>query len=303
MTRPHGERWTGTGQSRKDNVMVATIDSAATTRFNVGVSGLTDGFPGTTREAATLARPQFASSSLSATQPVSLQPDTLLPSPGQSVTARPFSSADPGYITVEPDGRDDVGFRDRLRQAIEAVVKAFADREGVTAIVERVVGEITPSLDQAAAEGAEVGVQIRIASLDVAVSDGQGGPAFASIRQFALEIGVARDGVVSTEDTRVLSPDGRDLGLDAEQVGAGLAAGGRFARTETGAAEQSDAARERLEEARAGLARVKAMQDALQAFRLGDETPLRTLFEGDGAAEDGGALGQVFPGVGALSFR
>lgn len=284
--------------------MVAMIDSAAVPRTNVGASVSTEGLSGTTREAFNAARTQSAAAS-STSQSISLQPDTLLPSPGQSVTSRAFNAADPGYITVEPDGRDDIGFRDRLRQAIEAVVKAFADREGVSAIVERVLGEITPSLDEAQAEGSEVAVQIRIASLDVAVSDGEGGPAFASIRQFALEIGVARDGAVSAEDTRVLSPDGRDLGLNAEQVGAGLAAGGRFARTETGTgdAEQSTAARELLEAARAGLARVKAMQDALQAFRLGDETPLRDLFEGGGSAVDGDALGQVFPGVGALSFR
>lgn len=264
--------------------MVATIDSAAAGFSGVGASSRIGYLPATNR------------------QQLSATPDSA----PQGSSTRPFQANDPGYITVEPDGRDDIGFRDRLRQAIETVARAFADREGVTAVVDRIIGEISKTLDEAEAAGEDAAVQIRIASLDVAVSDGADNQAFASIRQFALEVGVARNGEVRAEDTRVLSPDGRGLGLSQEQVRAGLAAGGRYTRTDTGSDDgaRSEAASKRLEAAQAGLARVKAVQDALQAFRLGDETPLRDLFEGGSiSADDRGSLGQVFPGVGALSFR
>lgn len=48
------------------------------------------------------------------------------PSPLE-VASRPANPADPGYITVEPDGRDDVTFCDRLRQAIEGFFKTFKE--------------------------------------------------------------------------------------------------------------------------------------------------------------------------------
>ena len=254
--------------------MVATVDSAA--------SG---------------AGANYQSASLTA---AAVQPSRLARSEttSEAPKSRSFQPNDPGYITVEPDGRDDVSFRDRLRQAIEAVAVAFADRDGVTAIVDRVIGEISQTLDAAEAKGEDVAVQFRIAALDVSLADGAGGSAFASIRQFALEVGVARNGQVAAEDTRVLSPDGRSLGLSQDQIRAGFAKGA-YSRTETGSSDGalSGAAREKLEAARAGLQRVKATQDALAAFRLGNETPLRELFEGSGS------LGQVFPGIGALSFR
>lgn len=264
--------------------MVATIDSAAGSFTGAGASLQPVNLPATSRQTAAISRQD---------------------SPAETAASRPFRPDDPGYITVEPDGRDDIGFRDRLRQAIEAVARAFANREGVTAVVDRVVGEISKTLDDAEAAGENVAVQLRIASLDVAVADGAESPAFASIRQFALEVGVARNGEVRAEDTRVLAPDGNDLGLSQEQVRAGLATGGRFARTDTGSDDggRSEAASKRLEAAQAGLARVKAVQDALQAFRQGDETPLRDLFEGGLSSDDSRSLGQVFPGVGALSFR
>lgn len=222
----------------------------------------------------------------------------------KGASSRPFIPHDRGFITVEPDGRDDIGFRDRLRHAIEAVVSAFASGEAASAVVDRVLKELDDSLKDAEAKGEQAAVQIRIASLDVAVSDSSGGDAFASIRQFALEFGVVRDGAVSAEDTHVLATDGRPIGLSGEQVRGGLIHG-HYKRVDTGNDQKlSEAASKRLEAARAGLERVKAVQDALSAFRSGDDSPLRHLFE-DGAVGKSsvGSLGQVFPGVGALSFR
>lgn len=262
--------------------MVAIVNSAAGSFEGTGASSQTGFVSASTKAQQALSRSEGAT---------------------QTAATRKFVSNDPGYITVEPDGRDDISFRDRLRQAIEAVASAFASGEGVTGIVDRVLGQISETLDEAEAKGEEVAVQLRIASLDVSVAESAGGATFASIRQFALEVGVARNGEVSAENTRVLATDGRSLGLNQEQVRSGLTTG-RFARVDTGSTDGglSEAAGKRLEAARSGLERVKAVQDALSAFRLGDETPLRELFEGSDTSGRG-SLGQVFPGVGALSFR
>jgi|GEM_PF-719239 len=260
--------------------MVATIESAAEFRVGTGTPPRTSEITAGSRPQDTFSRPVGAS---------------------QPASSRLFVSNDPGYITVEPDGRDDIGFRDRLRQAIEAVASAFASGEGAAAVVDRVLASISESLNRAEANGEEVAIQLRVASLNVSVAESDGGQAFASIRQFAIEVGVARGGEVAAEDVQVLATDGRSLGLTQEQVRGGLTTG-RYERVDTGGDGQlSEAARERLDDARKGLERVKAVQDALSAFRLGDEAPLRDLFE-SGKTPGGEALGQVFPGVGALSF-
>lgn len=258
--------------------MVATIESATEVRFGAGAPVQSADLNATSRKSS-------ASSAAS--------------TPSDAPSTRPFLPDALGYITVEPDGRDDIGFRDRLRQAIDAVAQAFADREGASAIVDRILASITPSLDEAEAAGQQAAVQLRIASLDVSVSDG--GEAFASVRQFALEVSVARGSTVAAQDLSVFATDGSDLGLTNEQIRAGFTTG-TYSRTDTGGGEaQSEAARERLAEARSSLERVKATQDALAAFRLGDEGPLRELFED--APKVAGDRGQVFPGIGALSFR
>lgn len=266
--------------------MVATLESAA--GFRVGASAQISSI-----ESAAVSRQRSIANTLA--------------KQSESASSRPFVAHDPSFITVEPDGRDDVGFRDRLRHAIEAVASAFASGEAASAVVDRVLKELESSLNDAEAKGEQAAVQIRIASLDVAVSDSAGGEAFASIRQFALEIGVVRNGAVSADDIHVLATDGRSLGLNQDQVRAGLT-NGRYQRVDTGSDPQlSDAASKRLEAARSGLERVKAVQDALSAFRSGDDAPLRRLFEdrsgtGSFGGSGRGSLGQVFPGVGALSF-
>jgi hypothetical protein len=263
--------------------MVGTIESAAEFRVGTGVSP---------RSSQTIAA--------SRAQTITGRP----PAAAEGPSSRTFTAKDLGYITVEPDGRDDIGFRDRLRQAIETVARTFASREGVAAVVDRIFEQLSKTLDDAEAKGEQAAVQIRIASLDVAVADRAGGETFASIRQFALEIGVARNGEVAADDVRVLATDGRNLGLSTEQLRAGFRSGS-YNRTDTGGdGRVSEAASKRLEAARNGLERVKAVQDALSSFRLGDETPLRRLFEGDGSsgASPNGTRGQVFPGVGLLSF-
>lgn len=223
------------------------------------------------------------------------------PSPLE-VASRPANPADPGYITVEPDGRDDVTFRDRLRQAIEGFFKTF--KENTDTQVDRALASIEESLSAAEASGQDVLVQFRITSVNVTLSEGAGSTSggasggtlggrddFASIRTLALEIGVARDGQVAAGDTRVLDLEGRSLGLAEREIRAGLGGEG-FAQRQSGSStsSRSQADAERLETARASLERVKVVQDALKSFRSGDLEPLRRVLEGDSSSSLAGLL-------------
>ncbi len=221
------------------------------------------------------------------------------PAAASGPSSRPFVPGDPAYLTVEPDGRDDIGFLDRLRDAIARVASNFASGDALAQSVERVVSEVSDALEGGGGSASVTGVQLRISSIDVAFTDDASGTsAFASVRQFALEVSVARGDAVAAEDVRVFTAEGRSAGLSVTDVRAGFT-GGVYRRVETGGGDSalSEQARERLEAARAGLERVRAVQDALSAFRDGNEAPLRELFEGDSA------IGQVFPGSGPLALN
>jgi hypothetical protein len=200
---------------------------------------------------------------------------------------------DSQFLTVEPDGRDDITFQDRLRHALRTVFQAVQKPDEAAEATERALQAAAEALDSAA--GSE--------GVDVAFSDQSAGDdaAYASYRRLGVEIGVARDGAVRAEDTSVVGLDGRSLGLTAEQTRTGLSTG-HYRLLETGGSSLSTAARDRLEAAQTGLARVKATQDALKAFRSGDSDPLKKLLV-DGEGPAGGRFGAVFPGIGALAIN
>jgi len=209
---------------------------------------------------------------------------------------------DSQFLTVEPDGRDDITFQDRLRHALRTVFEAVQKPDEAAEAAERALQAAAEALDNAAGSEGFL-VQIRIVGVDVAFSDQGAGDeaAYASYRRLGVEIGVARDGSVRAEDTSVVGLDGRSFGLTAEQTRTGLSTG-HYRLVETGGSSLSTAARERLEAAQTGLARVKATQDALRAFRSGDSDPLKKLLV-DGDSPAGGKFGAVFPGIGALAIN
>ena len=221
--------------------------------------------------------------------------------PATGAALRQAVPTDAQFLTVEPDGRDDIGFLDRLRHALRTVFQAVQKPDEAEAAAERALQAASEALDRA--RGSEnLFVQIRVIGVDVAYADdGAGDAAYASYRRLGVEIGVARGGAVRAEDTAVVGLDGRSFGLTAEQARTGLNSG-NYRRVETGGATQSTEARERLEAAQAGLARVKATQDALKAYRSGDFDPLKKLLS-DGDGPSGGRFGAVFPGTGALSLN
>jgi hypothetical protein len=206
---------------------------------------------------------------------------------------------DPGYITVEPDGRDDVTFRDRLLQAIEGFFKTFqANSEEQT---QRALAAIEDSVSSAESSGEPFFVQFRVTSVEVTLAEeGDRGNGFASIRQLGLEIAVARDGKVEAADTKVLDLEGRSVGLTIAQIGAGLGKP-NFERRDTGNAA-SERASKRLEAAQASLDRVSQVQDALKAYRGGDIGPLQKFFESSGSSAVG-SLGSLLPSRGAISIE
>lgn len=209
---------------------------------------------------------------------------------------------DSRFLTVEPDGRDDVTFMDRLRHALRTVFEAVQKPDEAAAAAERALQAAAAALDRAAGDERFL-VQIRVVGLDVAYAEEGAGDeaAYASHRRLGIEIGVARGGTVRAEDTAVVGLDGRSFGLTGGEIRTGLSSG-HYRRVETGGASLSTAARERLEAAQSGLARVKAMQDALSAYRSGDVDPLKRLLV-DGEGPSGGRFGAVFPGTGALAIN
>lgn len=214
--------------------------------------------------------------------------------------ARPHDSQ---FLTVEPDGRDDVTFMDRLRHALQTVFEAVQQPDQAAEAAERALQAATESLEAAEAAGDEYFVQLRVVGVEVAYAESGAGSesAYASYRRLGLEIGVARGDTVRAEDTAVVGLDGSAFGLAAEQVRTGLASG-TYRRVETAPAARTGEAANRLAAAQAGLARVKTMQGALKAYRSGDFAPLKQLLEG-GQGGSAGRTAAVFPGIGALAFN
>lgn len=218
--------------------------------------------------------------------------------PGPASEIRPALPTDAQFLTVEPDGRDDVSFMDRLRHALRTVFAAVQKSDAAALATERALAATEDTLDAAAASGEPYFVQLRIVGVEVSYAEGDGGSAYASYRRLGLEIGVARGGSVRAGETAVVGLDGTPLDLTGAQLQSGLASG-TYRRTESAPAAASERAGDRLAAARAGLERVRATQNALKAYRGGDLEPLRQLLEG----ERPGRGAAVFPGIGAVALN
>ncbi|NQW11298.1 MAG: hypothetical protein HQ481_15645 [Alphaproteobacteria bacterium] len=240
-------------------------------------------------------------------------PVSRVDAPGQALRApiplpssRPADPRDPAYLTVEPDGRDDIGFQDRLRHRIEAVFAVVQSGEALDASVERALDAVRAPLDAAQTSGEAFFVQIRAVGVEVSYAESaEGGGVFAAYRQIGFEISVARARSVDAGNVRVLNLDGRSLSLTQQETRAGFTSG-HYGKRVAGGSALDATARERLEAAQAGLARVKAVQDALHAYWAGDLDPLKELlvdgrFPGFEPASRTRA-GAVFPGIGVLNL-
>lgn len=231
---------------------------------------------------------------------------TAAAAPASSTGSTGFRLALPSdaqFLTVEPDGRDDVTFRDRLLHALKTVFSAVQRPDEAKAAAERALLAAEEAIEAAEAGGEDYFVQLRVVGVEVAYADNaaDGDNAYASYRRLGLEIGVARGGTVRADDATVVSLDGSAIELSAAQVRTGLASG-VYRRTETAPTAGSGKADSRLADARAGLARVKAIQDALKAYRSGDIDPLKRLLT-DGDSQSSGRSAAVFPGIGTLAFN
>ena len=229
-------------------------------------------------------------------------PPSIRLTPSVSSGVRSAQPGDLQFLTVEPDGRDDVTFMDRLRHALLTVFEAVQRPDEAAAAAERAVQAAQSAIDQASGSEGFL-VQLRVVGVDVAFSENgaDGDAAYASYRRLGVEIGVASAGTVRAENTTVLGLDGRSFGLTQAETRTGLSSG-RYRRVDDGGGESSISAQDRLSAAQSGLARVKAMQDALKAYRTGDVDPLKRLLV-DGDSPAGGRYGAVFPGTGAIALN
>lgn len=221
--------------------------------------------------------------------------------PAGSSEGRLARPDDARFLTVEPDGRDDVTFMDRLRHALRTVFEAVQKPDAAAEAAERALEAVKERLAAAVDSDEGYFVQLRVVGVETAFAEGDGEAAYASYRRLGLEIGIARDGKVRAEDAAVVGFDGTSFGLSAPQLRSGLASG-TYRQVDSAPPAVSGRAAERLADARAGLARVKATQDALTAYRAGDFGPLKELLEGSGSP-GGGRSAVVFPGIGAVALN
>src|SRR3546814_13154770 len=104
------------------------------------------------------------------------------------------SDLDSQFLTVEPDGRDDISFMDRLRHALRSILEAVHRPPEAEQAAERALQAAAGSLDAASAAGDDHFAQLRIVGVETAYTEDVAGSAgaFASIRHLGIEIGVAR---------------------------------------------------------------------------------------------------------------
>ena len=236
--------------------------------------------------------------------------------PFKPVPFRPASAAQAIQIDIKLTGtanRDQI--EAQVSTQLKTVLEIFHGKGKADDELAAALASTRQLLDAAAATDTPFSVQIRVAGLFR--SFGETGPdgfeAAGSITQLGLEVGVARDGKVAAEDVRLLEVSGKPVDLDAAQRRTGVATG-LYARQEE-SARPATGNESRLEAVRAALDRIRLVQDALVAYRRGDNSKLREverLFSagspGSTASEalaGGGtpATGAVFPGVGVIGLR
>src|SRR3546814_1601885 len=98
------------------------------------------------------------------------RPAALTPAAGTS-GVRLAVPHDSQFLTVEPDGRDDISFMDRLRHALRSILEAVHRPPEAEQAAERALQAAAGSLDAASAAGDDHFVQLRIVGVETARSE------------------------------------------------------------------------------------------------------------------------------------
>lgn len=214
------------------------------------------------------------------------------------------------------DGREDIGAA--LAGVFEEFLEIFHGRGKAGEALESALSSVSHLID-AAAEGADVvGVQLRLTSVVRSFGVENGAEAaYGSVTGFAIEVGLVRGRHVSTEDVQLLGLGGERLELSSDQRRTGIVDG--LYRIEDEAPFSAEIAslrgenKAQVEALRNALDRLRLVQDALSAYRRGDDRALEEVekFFRSGTLDAGavraisdvrGTNQTVVPGSGVISF-
>src|SRR3546814_20349053 len=110
----------------------------------------------------------YSGESIAARTPT--RPAALTPAAGTS-GVRLAVPHDSQFLTVEPDGRDDISFMDRLRHALRSILEAVHRPPEAEQAAERALQAAAGSLAAASAAGDDHFVQLRIGGAETAYTD------------------------------------------------------------------------------------------------------------------------------------
>lgn len=217
-------------------------------------------------------------------------------------------------LTVSSDGsaKDRATLEKDVLRQFQDIFGAFHGKGEVGAFIESALDGISDLIDEALESDDAFSFQFRIAGVQQVVGAADGsGAAVGSFNQLAVEIGLVKGDRVSAEDVRLVDLEGKRLELSLEERRVGVVSG-LFVRGDKDGVPPLD--KVRSDEVKAALERLRLVQDALKAFRKGDDSALKEierLFRGgtlDSGAAD--ALAQakktdavVFPGSGVIGTR
>lgn len=182
-------------------------------------------------------------------------------------------------VTAGPDGHPPLAAA--LRETLSRIYHALGRGKARAAeeATERALAAVGGLVGGAGGVTAS-GVEIRIVSQSVALKDADGGrQSGVFLEQLALEVGVVRSGSVRADDTRLLKFDGREIELEEQARRDGLATG-RYIREETVPRQLDARTRKALDAAREAVEWIRAVQQALAAYRSGDLQALKSLIDG-----------------------
>lgn len=206
-----------------------------------------------------------------------------------------FRVADsPGIATIDvrfdKSDRSESAIVQAFRDALTDVFEPFHKDEGaLDGAVDAALEGLSDLVKKAIENNEYAGVQARIASIyrSFGGEDSKDTPGFeraGSISEFAVETGLVKDDKVARDDVGLVTLAGSWISMPEAHLRAGLI-GGLYRAPGSLGSKGSDEDNGALHEIRAALERLREVQQALAAYRKGDNGPLERLIRGDTAAD------------------
>ncbi len=172
--------------------------------------------------------------------------------------------------------RTEDGVRTALRKKVdEAMGSLYKNEDRRRQVTDEAMKSLEPQITEAAKSKDVKQIQMRLASVESKSAIGDAFGSATSIRMPGMEVGLVRNGKVSAADTSVLDLSGKTLNLSTAEKSRGIASGS-YSTYDAGGGLTGKAG-EDYQKAQASIARIRATQDALSAYRQGNTGPLTSL--------------------------